>query len=485
LGLYEQLKDIQGNLLFLGPEICLIVIFLVYLVAELIISRRRGVEQANRTLHGLLMLGAIPLMFMLAGQWNRSPEPLFGGMLFLDQKAVFFKLLVTAAWFFTLVHIRALKYKFPLEINALLLVTLIGLYFLTMSTHFLLIYLSVELISFCSYMFVAIAPGKKSAEGAMKYLLFGGVSSAIMLYGISLIYGLTGSFYILDGQLGQVLAMNTPVVYYVALFMMIGGLLFKLSLAPFHLWTPDVYEATPTPLVSFLSVAPKAAVILVIMRLVSVLPLELLSLLGGVALLSMTMGNAGALWQNNVKRLLAYSTISQAGYLLVGIVAYSHQGFEAAVFYTAAYVIINMAIFYAIDVLQPRSESVIADYAGQGRVLPVIGVSLTFLMIALAGLPPTAGFTAKWLVFSSLWQSFSITGFNWQLILLIGGILNAAIALAYYIKIPYQLFFKALPEEKKHGKAVPVNIWLVALLTAFVLFLFFNPSFLLDYINQL
>jgi NADH-quinone oxidoreductase subunit N len=485
LGLYEQLREIQGNLLFLGPEICLIIIFFVYLVAELILTRKYGIEKSTGTLQTFSLYGAIPLLLILAGQWQSSSQPLFGGMLFLDQKAVFFKLLVTLAWLFTMVHIRVMKYKFPPEINAMLIVILAGLYFLSMSTHFLLIYLSVELVSFCSYMLVAIAPGRKSAEGAMKYLLFGGVSSAIMLYGISLIYGLTGTFSILDGQLGEILSMNTPIVYYAAIFMMIGGLLFKLSLAPFHLWTPDVYEATPNPLVSFLSVAPKAAVILVIMRLASVLPIELLTLLGGVALLSMTLGNVGALWQNNTKRLLAYSTISQAGYLIVGIVAYSQQGFESTVFYTAAYVLINMAVFYAVDVLQPRSESLITDYAGQGRALPLTGVSITFLMIALAGLPPTVGFTAKWLVFSSLWGSYNITGFNWQLVLLIGGILNAAIALVYYIKIPYQLFFKSVPTEKAADKGSPVMHWLVAVLSAIVLFLFFKPSILLEFINQL
>lgn len=485
MGLYEQLRNIQGDLLFLGPEIYLILLLLAYLIGELIISRRNNIDRVNSILHGALLLASIPLMLMLFSQWNAVSQPLFGGMLFLDQKAVFFKFLVTIAWIFALIHIRTIKYKFPPEVNALMLVTLIGLYFLTMSTHFLLIYLSVELVSFCSYMLVAVIPGKKSAEGAMKYLLFGGVSAAIMLYGISLIYGLTGSFSILDGQLGEVLALNVPLVYYVALFMMIGGLLFKLSLAPFHLWTPDVYESTPTPLVSFLSVAPKAAVILVIMRLVTVLPLELLSLLGGVALLSMTLGNVGALWQQNARRLLAYSTISQAGYLLVGVVAYSQQGFESAVFYTAAYVLINMAVFFTIDVLNPRSETFIEDYAGQGRVHPITAVSLTILMIALTGLPPTVGFIAKWLVFSSLWSSFLETGLNWQLILMIGGILNAAIALAYYLKIPYQMFFKELKEKKFVEENIPVNHWLAAVMTIIVVWLFFRPAILFDWINQL
>jgi NADH-quinone oxidoreductase subunit N len=486
LSLYEQLRTIQGNLLHLGPEFFLVGLFIVYLVAELLLTSKKGVQETERLLHGGLLLCSLPLGILLVGQWFTPEQPLFGEMLYLDRKAVFFKILVTLAWVITLIHTRSLRYRFPLEINAILLVALVGLYFLTMATHFLLIYLSIEIVSFCSYMLVAVAPGKRSSEAAIKYLLFGAVSSAIMLYGISLIYGLSGTFAITNPQLGDILSLNTPVVYYVALFMTIGGFLFKLSLAPFHLWTPDVYEATPTPLVSFLSVAPKAAVLLVLMRLVTVLPLELLSLLGGVALLSITMGNVGALWQKNAKRMLAYSTIAQAGYLLVGLVAYNQQGFEAAVFYASTYVLINMAVFYGIDVLSSNKEAVIHDYAGKGRKYIASGIAMTLLMVALTGLPPTVGFTAKWLVFSSLWGSFQSTGLNWQLVLIIGGLLNATIALAYYVKIPYQLFFKDAPQnELSTSEKNPLVQWIFAFLTALVIALFFQPAWLLEYINLL
>lgn len=487
LGLYEQLRTIQGNLLHLGPELFLVGLFIVYLLLELGLTSKKGSEGANRILHTMLLLAGIPLIGLLVGQWYTPEQPLFGEMLYLDRKAVFFKLIMTVAWLMTLVHIRVMRYKFPAEINAILLVALIGLYLIAMSTHFLLVYLSIEIVSFCSYMLVAVAPGKKSSEAAIKYLLFGAVSSAIMLYGISMIYGLSGTFAITNPQLGDILATNAPVVYYVVVFMTIGGFLFKLSLAPFHLWTPDVYESTPTPLVSFLSVAPKAAVLLVVMRLVTVFPLELLSLLGGIALLSMTMGNVGALWQTNAKRMLAYSTIAQAGYLLVGVVAYNQQGFESAVFYTTAYVIINMAVFLALDVLSQDKEASINSYAGKGRKYVISGIAMTLLMVALTGLPPTIGFTAKWLVFSSLWGSFQMTGLNWQLVLIIGGLLNATIALAYYVKIPYQLFFKEHPLSNASTLASQkvVSHWLLAILAVLVVALFMQPSWLMDYINQL
>ena len=167
-----------------------------------------------------------------------------------------------------------------------------------------------------------------------------------MLYGISLIYGLSGTLDITNDAMTVALSSNSDLVVTVTIVLMLAGLLFKLSLVPFHVWTPDVYEAAPTPLVSFLSVAPKAAVILVLMRLAGILPAQYFAVLGGIALISMTIGNVAALWQSNARRLLAYSSIAQAGYLLVGIAAYSRFGFEAAVFYTAAYLIINLAAFF-------------------------------------------------------------------------------------------------------------------------------------------
>jgi NADH-quinone oxidoreductase subunit N len=197
----------------------------------------------------------------------------------------------------------------------------------------------------------------------------------------------------------------------------------------------------------------------------------------------MTIGNVAALWQTNARRLLAYSSIAQAGYLLVGIAAYSRFGFESAVFYTAAYLVINLSAFFMIDLLQPKRETELAEYEGLGRKNIWISVAVTVVMVALAGLPPTAGFTSKLLVFSALWESYHQQQFPWMLWLLIGGILNAAISLAYYMRLPYLLFFKSINTKSiKTNNGIPGKV-IASLLIVTLLLLFFNPEWLTKWIS--
>lgn len=485
LYLNEQLTRIGQSVAGIVPELFLALFLLVYLVAELLLNRYATRDTTGRFLFIISLAGALLTLGFVLGQWGEAAAFRFQPLLFLDHKAVFFKLLIVGAWLFTLVHIRVLRYRFPAEHNALLIAIVLGASLLCMATHWLTVFLTLELVSLSSYLLVALSPRKKAAEGGLKYILFGAISSAVMVYGISLIYGLTGTLDFTDPGMGAGLAANVPLVMNVAMFMTLGGLLFKLSLVPFHVWTPDVYEATPTPLISFLSVAPKAAVLLVLMRVVSTFPTEVLPLLGGIALISITLGNVAALWQQNARRLLAYSSIAQAGYLLVGIVAFNQLGFESATFYAAAYVLLNIAAFFLVDLLNPRSSTALAHYAGLGKRYLWASAALTVVMVALAGLPPTVGFTAKWLIFSALWEGYQAQGQTWTLWLLVGGIVNAAISLAYYLRIPYLLFFKtsssipASPVAPIWGKALAGT-----LLTA-VLLLFFKPEILLDLITIL
>jgi NADH-quinone oxidoreductase subunit N len=485
LNLNEQLHHIRESLTGIVPELFLAAFFLIFLLTELLLIRFGDKTKNDRRLFLTTLAGATLTLVLILGQWSAEPSYRFQPLLFLDGKAVFFKLLIVIAWLFTWLHIRLLRYRFPPELGALIIAAVLGMSLLTMATHWLTVYLSLELLSIGSYLLVAYSPARKAAEGGLKYLLFGSISSAIMLYGISLIYGLTGTLDFTDPTMRLGLAANSPFVLNMAMLMTLGGLLFKLSLVPFHVWTPDVYEAAPTPLVSFLSVAPKAAVLLVLMRVATAWPAELLPLLGGIALVSITVGNVAALWQQNARRLLAYSSIAQAGYLIVGVVAFSQLGFEGATFYVAAYLLLNMTAFLLLDLLQPRSETHLAGYAGLGRKHPWVAVILTVVMVALAGLPPTVGFTAKWLVFSALWDSYQQVGQPWLLWLLVGGIVNAAISLAYYLRLPYLLFFK----NASVTPATPIYLlWgrvaSLVLLTA-ILLLFFKPELLMRWITEL
>ncbi|MCE6988702.1 NADH-quinone oxidoreductase subunit N [Dyadobacter sp. CY323] len=479
----EQLVHIRQSLAGIVPEIFLAVLFCIFLFAELIFINRFEKQKVSAYLNNIALVGSILTLFLLLGQWNAEPSFRFHPLLFLDRQAVYFKLLITVCWIFTLIHVRVLKYDFPPEYNALLIAAVAGMNLLSMSTHLLSIYLSLELISISSYLLVALSPNRKAAEGGIKYLLFGAASSAVMLYGISFIYGLTGTMDITNDAMTTGLTGNPDLVVTVTIVLTLAGLLFKLSLVPFHVWTPDVYEAAPTPLVSFLSVAPKAAVILVLMRFAGILPAQYFPVLGGIALISMTVGNVAALFQSNARRLLAYSSIAQAGYLLVGIAAYSRFGFEATVFYTSVYAVINLAAFFLIDLLQPDSETKLSDYEGLGRHFIWISGILTIIMIALAGLPPTAGFTSKLLIFSALWESYREQQFPWMLWLLVGGILNAAISLAYYLKLPYLLFFRNSQKSDFKTNASMRGKMIAGFLVLTVLVLFFKPEWLTKWIS--
>lgn len=485
MNLNDLLFHIRQSISGMVPELFLACLLVVVLLSELIAAYGFKLKETPKWMGVVAGIGALILLGLCSAQWNEPGGFRFGSFLFLDQKAVFYKFLVVFAWLFTLVHLRVLNYRFPVELQALLITSVLGLLLLCMATNLLSIYLCVELLSISSYLMVALSPTRKAAEGSLKYLLFGTVSSAAMLYGISLIYGLTGTLDITDPAIAAGLVSNPPLVMNVAMVLTLAGILFKMSLAPFHVWTPDVYEAAPTPLVSFLSVAPKAAILLVLMRLVSALPDALLPTLGGIALISITLGNVTALLQQNARRLLAYSSIAQAGYLLVGVVAFSQFGFQSATFYVASFVLINMSAFFVIDVLQPRSDTNLTGFSGLGRRYVVAGLALTLVLVALAGLPPTVGFTAKWLVFSALWDSYSTNGHSWALWLLTGGIINAAIALVYYLKLPFLLFFRQPTETQSQGFLAPVAKMISGLLLLLVVLLFFAPGILSGWIEKL
>lgn len=488
MALLDQLHHIRQSLSGIFPELFLVVFFLSVLLCELFLHKQDQPQEPRKAIPVLHFCGAAIWLGLLIVQWYTGERGmLFGQMIQLDDKSIFLKILLAAAWLATLFHIRFLGYKFQPEIYALLASAVLGAGLLCMASNLLTLYLSIELISLSSYLLVSLSPYPKASEGGLKYLLFGGVSSAIMLYGISLVYGLTGSLDI-NPEMWAPLYEASPLVLHVTILLTLGGLLFKLSLIPFHIWTPDTYEAAPTPIISFLSAVPKIAVLLALYRVVAALPAGVLPVIGGIALISMTAGNAGALWQTNARRLMAYSTIAQAGYLITGIAAFGSTGFHTAVFYLSAYVLLSMSAFLLIDRFVPQSDGSFSLFNGKGSTWIAGGIALTIVMVGLAGFPPTVGFTGKWLVFSALWDKYTASGERWMFILLAGGILNAAISLAYYMKLPYLLFFKTtVPQASsspsgRYGRSDVLVAVSILLLTVF---LFFRPEALMDVISKL
>jgi len=488
LPLTDQLQDILDSLGGFGPVVWLSMAFSVGLVLDLVLTHLAGAERAQKWLAAFAVLSLI-----VAAIWAiLTPVRgfLFLHLLFLDDQAVFIQVIVALAGILVIVY----DYFSPRDIPSsppflhLILGLTIGLFLLTTSVNLLAIYLSLELVSVSSYLLTALSRSRKASEGGMKYLLFGAISSALMLYGMSFLYGLTGTMDISSPVFGIELAKNSGFVVAVVSMLTLAGFLFKLSLVPFHVWTPDAYDAAPLPVAALFSVAPKAAVLLALMRLILALPSEqfvdIQTPLAVIALASIALGNLSALWQTDAKRLLAYSTIAHAGFLLVGVLALNKPGFQAALFYMATYLPINLAAFFLIDLLSRHNGGslTIANFAGLGTKHPLLAVSLTVVMLALVGLPPTVGFTAKLLIFSALFNAYEITGNGWLLALFGIGLLNAVVSLAYYLKIPFLMFFRPAVAEVSTVQVSPVAVGIAVGLTGLVIILFFSPDWLLNWI---
>ncbi len=482
LPLLPQLEQIIGTLPQFMPELFLGVAFVLTLVAEILLKISRWSAKQHTILSILTLVFLGLSLFLVLNQWMVKPQFLFEHLLFLDLKAVYFKTLLTIVAICTVVHVQIKKTDLPVEFYSILLATLLGLYLMTMAVSGLSIYLSIELVSIGGYLLVAFGIDTKSSEGGLKYLLFGAVCSAVMLYGFSWLYGLTGTLDFTDPIFAQNLSQNSPKVIFVVGVLSLAGVFFKLSLVPFHPYTPDVYESAPTAVVAFLSVAPKAAALLVLMRMVSLLPVDFQPLMAVIALVSILIGNLAALAQNNYKRLLAYSGIAQAGFMLVGLVAFNQVGVESTVFYISVYVSMNLAAFLLLDLLTDSTD--IRHLVGVGHSRPLFAVLLTVVLVSLVGLPLTAGFTAKLLVFSALWQNNQTNNYLLTSLFVVG-LLNVAVSLFYYFKIPFYLFFR----ESETVVAKPnsnflVIIWTIVLVLPVIIF-FFKSDWLTGLIELL
>ncbi len=499
--LSDALSAILDNSRWLWPEVALVIGLVVVLLWDLAVKRKSVV--VFMSLAGVSLLVAI---FFLVEQWvvldSAAPEAIFSEMLLPDRRSVFFRILFCVGGLLTLLlSIRyrsgSLRVGFERvgkigEYYVVILGLLIGALLMSMAVHLLAIYVALETVSLCSYVLTNFNFERKSAEASIKYLLFGGVASAVMLYGMSWLYGLSGTLVITSPAMIGALHDAPPLLAGLAVLMTLGGFLFKISAVPFHLWAPDVYEGAPTPVVALFSVVPKLAGLVLLIRFVPVLQYfsgawDGTVLLAGLAMVTMTVGNVAALGQTNAKRMMAYSSIAHSGFLLVGVVAYTAFGLQSVLFYAAVYLLMNFAAFLLIQLLSKRAgQEHIPDFRGRGRQHPGLGVAVLLVMIALTGLPPTAGFTAKVLIFSSLWEAYQQQPQPLLLVLFVVGLVNTAVALFYYLKIPFYMFFReaeVVPSSATREESR--NIFdeiLVGLLIFLLLVLFFKPELLLTFI---
>lgn len=483
--LLDKIADLQHSLQGFMPELILGAGVILMLVTGLF----RRIP--HTILHALALMVLMMTLVAIALVWPTQPQYLMLNMLRADSFARYLTILCTVGGLLTV----CLTWRYALrerlsEYYALLFASVLGAHLLVMGVNLMMTFLALELLSISAYVLVIFTFEKKASEGALKYFLFGSAASALMLYGFSFLYGITGTLDFTSAQFTEALVRQTSPLWVVCGVFALGGFLYKLAAAPLHPWAPDAYEAAPMPVVAFFSVVPKVAGVGIFIKFILAInlygqaPFDWQRLVAVVAILSITVGNFAALLQKNVKRLMAYSSIAQSGFLLVGVAAFLPQGVHSVLFYATVYLVTNFLVFLYLQSFEKQGLVLLADYAGlRARVL---GASLGLLVgfVSLTGLPPTAGFTAKLLVFSSLWEAYQLSGKSIILGLMIWGLLNTVVALFYYLRIPYYALIKTGEPAIKTNILTFEN--LLGLILVFLLLLFFfSPGLLMGWINKI
>lgn len=489
-GINIKLESITSSLGFTIPEIILSVGILFIIFIGLFTREKNKSILSWLT----LLLFAITLVYTILNWSFPSSANLLDGMIRRDDFGSFFKILFDVAGIITvLMSMRSdelKENKFNAEYFTLVVAAVLGAHLLTMTTNFIMVFISLELLSISSYVLAGYSLTKKGAEGSLKYFLFGSVASAIMLYGFSILFGLTGTLDFSSTDFANRLLNNHTPLILVAGLMSLAGFLYKIAAAPMHPWAPDVYEAAPMPVVAFLSVVPKLAGVAILARFTLAIQLFGQSdfnwqiILSVVAILSILVGNLSALWQNNPKRMMAYSSIAQAGFLLIGVVSFSNQGIQFMLFYASIYLLSNFAVFICLQVFEKHGVDSISGYSGWGKSQVMISIILLLGFVSLTGIPPTAGFTAKLFIFTSLWSAYEQSGNNTLVWLLVIGLLNTVISIFYYLKIPYFAFIKN-NDSIQSVKKTRLENYLALILVVLILFLFIRPDLLMGWLNRI
>jgi NADH-quinone oxidoreductase subunit N len=465
--------DNLQSLGFFIPELILIAGIVLVVLADISLKKMRDM------LNPALTLAALALAAWFTWQTGGGESGLFQGMLANDPFAQYFKFfLILASALITLssLHSEELAASHRGEFYVMLLVVTLGMILLANSTHLVMLYLALELVSITCYLMVGyLKNDRQSNEAALKYLLFGAVASGAMLYGFSFIYGLTGSlniYAIRDAFISPSFQAPGAFTLVVIMVLTLAGFGFKTAAVPFHFWCPDVYTGAPTPVTAFLSVAPKAAGFAIIIRFFfsaltqgssgqwhQMQGLNWPSILIVISVLTMTLGNVAALTQNNLKRLLAYSSIAHAGYILMGTVVLTSLGLKSVLIYLFVYLFMNLGAFLIVTIVYNSLQSFdIEDYRGLIHQSPYLAVAMAIFMLSLTGIPPFAGFLGKLFVFGAVIDK----GIYWFAVV---GTLNAAVGAYYYMRVIKTMFL-----EEGAASALPIKVsWLNQGLLLFLL----------------
>lgn len=488
----QQLHGIQQSAgWFMAEGILVAGIVFVLIIGLILPGKKPGTVPILYGLAALVLLAAASINLAAWGACQ-TPRTLFGQMLEKDRFALYLSFLFDLGGLFTLFMSRR-KHCIPrhhTEYACLILAIVLGAHLLTMSTNFIIVFIALELISISSYVLTSFSFHKNSAEGSLKYFLFGAVASAFMLYGFSLLYGITGSLTYTDAAFTEALAANTSPLVLLASFLAMAGFLYKAAAVPMHIWAPDVYEAAPLPIVALFSVVPKLAGLGILTRFMQALhPVPMAAdwqqILAVVVMLTITVGNFSALKQKSPKRMMAYSSIAQSGFLLIGVLVLMPQGITFLCFYGTVYLLANFVVFSGLQHAEEQRLYAIQNFNGTGKAMIWCHVLMLVGFISLTGLPPTAGFTAKLFIFSALWEAYAATEKIALLVTLVWGLINTVVALFYYLRIPFLAFFKTAPSIPAHIPADNGRFTKLfgLILVILILLLFFQPSILMHWIN--
>ncbi len=472
-----------GDLMRFLPEIILTIAGTLLMVLDPLIRKRSSHLFGHISILGLIaaMGGAI-----LAYQ---QPGPAFGNMLTVDGFATFFRVLVIGVGILTVLP----SYSFLSrqgaetgEFHALLLFSITGQCLMAAANDLIIIFIGLEISSIASYILAGyLRDDKRANEAALKYFLLGSFATAFFLYGVAVIYGSAQTIN-LTGIRAALTGADAPEPLFVGLAaaLMFIGLAFKVSAAPFQIWAPDVYQGAPTPVAAFLSAGPKAAAFAIFLRIFLTAfesigrSWEPLVWIG--ALLSMTIGNFAALRQANIKRMLAYSSIAHAGYVMVALTARSEIGTAAAMFYLAAYAFMNIGAFAVVSHLSGRGERYqgIEDFAGLGEKQPLTAAMLSIFLLSLIGVPLTGGFFGKFYIFKAALESHLV----WLTVL---GLLNSAVAAYYYLRILVMMYMHEPSDAASQIQPLPMGLRLALILPALgTLALGIFPTWVLDFAGR-
>jgi NADH-quinone oxidoreductase subunit N len=438
MGQFFQMQDLAA----ITPELELLAFGMAILLGDLVVERKRTL--------GLVALLGIAVSGVFLFRLRNVEIAAYGGLFVLDHFSMFFKLvfLIAAALSIAI----SLKYldierENHGEYYALILFATVGMMFMAGAVDLVTLYISLETMAISTYILVGfLRSSQRSNEASMKYFLLGAFSSGILLYGMSLLYGLSGSTRFAD--IAEALSRRPPndPISLLAMITLSAGLFFKIAAVPFHQWTPDAYEGAPTSITAFMSVAVKAASFAMMIRIfmVAIYPLRphWVVIMAAISVITMTVGNIAAITQSNIKRLLAYSSISHAGYILIGFIAGNDTGLTAVPLYLLIYTFTNLGAWAVVVAL--RRKDVIGEHIDEMSGLffrhPAASILMLIFLLSLAGIPPTAGFIAKYYLFAAAIQ----TGHN---VLAVIAVLNAAISIYFYLRIVVAMFMRDATEK--------------------------------------